>query len=268
MINKDNVGHIIDYNKQYLPKIKADLDFLKSSGDPLIASKPLEYMKTYLFEHAHVIEFPVKNKDYGGLIFYHNQHFYIQINTAQPKVYENFMWAHEFYHFYFDREKIRKKEENFIVIDSVFDEKERLPNLFASESLINSFVLERKYHSLKKAYKNDHLAEIVMNLIPVFELPYKAIAVKLAQDGLIEVDEARDIIDFDYQKRLPYDMDRTLFSASLKIKIDHYSQLIKQASSTMNEADHQSIVEKHDALYKRVLNWREELGGGSKDEGD
>ncbi|GGB45760.1 hypothetical protein GCM10011409_24180 [Lentibacillus populi] len=77
-----------------------------------------------MYENAYVLEFPIKNNDYGGLVFYHNKHFYIQINSVYTKIYGNFIWAHEFYHFYFDKEKVKKRGENFILIDSILDEKE------------------------------------------------------------------------------------------------------------------------------------------------
>jgi Zn-dependent peptidase ImmA (M78 family) len=261
LITKDNLEQIINFNRDYLPTIKSKIELLKSSGDPLIASKPLEYIKTYLFENAHVLGFPVKNLDYGGLVFYYNKNFYIQINTAQPKIYENFMWAHEFYHFYFDKDLIKKKEENFLLIDSIFDEKERLPNLFASEFLINDFVLERKYKSFKAEY--NHLIDIVINLIAVFELPYKAIVIKLAQNGLIDLDAAKEIIDYNYRDNLSPEVDRTLFSASNKIKIDNYNNLIRKASGNINDEDYQSIVNKYEKLYNTVLDWRKQLGGGN-----
>lgn len=264
LINKDNLEQIVTFNQDYLSKIKSNIELLKSSADPLIASKPLEYIKTYLNENAHVIEFPVKNLDYGGLVLYHNKNFYIQINSAQPKIYENFMWAHEFYHFYFDKEKIKKKEENFILIDSIFDEKERLPNLFASEFLINDFILERKFNSFKKEY---NLTDIVINLIPVFELPYKAIVIKLAQNQLVKIDEAKEIIDYAYKSHLSDEIDRTLFSASYKIKLGNYNNLLANASNNMNDDDYQSIVKKHDNVYNLLLNWREELGGVDNNDG-
>ncbi|MGY0691353.1 ImmA/IrrE family metallo-endopeptidase [Virgibacillus sp. FSP13] len=265
LINKDNLEQIISFNKGYLTKIKSNIELLKSSADPLIASKPLEYMKTYLYENAHVIEFPVKNLDYGGLVFYYNKNFYIQINSAQPKIYENFMWAHEFYHFYFDKERIMKKEENFILVDSIFDEKERLPNLFASEFLVNDFILERKFNAFKKE-DNLSLVDIAIRLIPVFELPYKAMVIKLAQNELIGNQEAKEIIDYDYKNNLPDEIDRTLFSASCKIKLDNYQNLLTNASYNMNDDDYQSIIKKHDNVYNLLLEWREDLSGGSKND--
>jgi len=266
LINKDNLEQVIAFNQNYLSRIKSNIDFLKSSADPLIASKPLEFIKTHLNENAHVIEFPIKNFDYGGLVFYHNKSFYIQINSAQPKIYENFMWAHEFYHFYFDKEKIKNKEENFILIDTIFDEKERLPNLFASEFLINDFILERKFNSFKKEY-NSNLEDIVINLIPVFELPYKAIVIKLAQNKLIQIDDAREIIDYDYKNNIPNHIDQTLFAASYKIKLDNYKNLLKKASENMNDDDYQSIINKYNNVYNLLLDWRKELGGGSNNDG-
>src|SRR5690625_4038102 len=263
MIDKDNIEKVINYNKHYLQDVKSKIEMLKSSGDPLIASKPLEFIKTFLNENACVLEFPIKNWDYGGLVFYYNKNFYIQMNTAQPKVYENFMWAHEFYHFYFDKEKVKKKEENFILVDSIFDEKERLPNLFAGELLINDYILERKFNAINKE-GNLSLENIVINLISVFEVPYKAIVIKLAQNQLITIDEAKNIIDYNYKKDLSYEIDQTLFSASYKIKIGNYKDFISKAENNLNDEDYQSIINKFNKLYKSVLDWRKELGGGMK----
>ncbi len=266
VINKENIEKVVNFNRDYLPEVKSKIEMLKSSGDPLIASKPLEFIKTYLYENARVLEFPIKNSDYGGLVFYYNQDFYIQINTAQPKIYENFMWAHEFYHFYFDKDKVKKKEENLVQIDSIFDEKERLPNLFAGELLINDHILNRKYTSLKKD-NSLSLADIAVHLIPVFEVPYKAIVIKLAQNQFITIDKAKDIIDYDYKNNLPDEIDRTLFAASNKIKIDDYKNLISKAENNLNEEDYQSIINKYKKLYQLVLDWRKELAGESENEG-
>lgn len=260
MIGKDNIEKVINYNRHYLYDIKSKIEMLKLSGDPLIASKPLEFIKTFLNENAYVLEFPIKNSDYGGLVFYYNKNFYIQINTAQLKIYENFMWAHEFYHFYFDKDKVKQKEENFVLVDSIFDEKERLPNLFAGELLINDYILERKFNSLTKE-GNSSLEDIVINLIPVFEVPYKAIVIKLAQNQLITIGEAEEIIDYNYKSNLPYEIDQTLFSASYKIKIDNYNNLISKAENNLSVEDYQSIIDKFNKLYESVVDWRKESEG-------
>lgn len=268
MINKENIEQIILYNQNYLSTVKEKIDALRSLGDPLITSKPLEFIKTHLYENAYVLEFPINNLDYGGLVFYHHQKFYIQINTAQPKIYENFMWAHEFYHFFFDKDKLKSKEENFILIDSVFEEKERLPNLFASEFLINDFALERKFNFFKKEYNTVNLVDIVINLIAVFELPYKAIVIKLAQNKLIEIEEAKEIIDYEYKKNLPDHIDRTLFAPSNKIRIDNIRKLASVASPNMNKEDYESIMDRYTKLYEIVLEWRKKSAGDNKYESD
>ena len=255
MINKDNIEQVILFNQQCIQMMNEKIHTLHALGDPLIFSKPLEFIKTYLYENSHVLEFPINNLEYGGLVFYHHQHFYIHINTAQPKVYENFMWAHEFYHYFFDQQLIKTKEENFVLVDSVLEEKERMPNLFASEFLINSFVLERKFCYLQKEYDH-HIINIVMHLMSVFELPFKAIVVKLAQDGFIHIEDAKQIIDYSYKQSFPDQFDRTLLAPSNKIRIDRFDKLASLAMSQMNEQDYQSIVNQYQTLYQQVLQWR------------
>jgi len=268
MIHKGNIEKVIQFNQKYITDIRSKINMLKSTGDPLIASKPLEYVKTYLNEHAYVLEYPIPNQEYGGLVFYYNKNFYIQINTGQPKIYENFMWAHEFYHFYFDKEMLRKKEGNqFVLIDSIFDEEERLPNLFAGELLMNDYILERKFNDLKKR-EDLRLEEKIIHLIPVFEVPYKAIVIKLAQEQFITIDEAKAIIDYNYRNRILDDVDQTIFAASNKIKIDHLNHLMTKAEGNLNPDDYQSIEDKFNQLYRSVLEWRNEMGGGENSEGN
>ncbi|MEJ9281744.1 ImmA/IrrE family metallo-endopeptidase [Ureibacillus thermosphaericus] len=253
MIIKDNLEMILEHNKTHLPKIKKAMDRIYSLGDPLAHVKPLDFIKTYLYEHANVLQFPIQNADYGGLVYYYNGDYYVHINTAQPRIYENFMWAHEFYHFFFDRDKIKNPDQNFIMIDHIYDEKERLPNLFASEFLINDFVLERSFQFLETAHTKQSLPEKMMRLISIFQIPYKALVVKLAQNELITINEAKNALDYDYRNRIPHDIDKSFFEPSYTINISGFDELYEKAKGLMYEEDLQSIKKSYDKLYEQVL---------------
>ncbi|MCE0555233.1 ImmA/IrrE family metallo-endopeptidase [Bacillus thuringiensis] len=55
--------------------------------------------------------------------------FYININTLQPKTYENFVWAHEYYHFEFEKDRIKNADDVTFVNNPVLNENERRANL-------------------------------------------------------------------------------------------------------------------------------------------
>jgi len=253
LITKDNLVIILEHNKTHLPKIKKALDSISSLGDPLTNVKPLDFIKTYLYEHTNVLQFPIQNPDYGGLVYYYNGDYYIHINTAQPRIYENFMWAHKFYHFFFDRDNIKNPEQNFIKIDQIYDEKERLPNLFASEFLINDFVLERSFRFLDTFYTKQSLPEKVMRLINIFQIPYKALVVKLAQNELISINDAKKALDYDYRNRIPHDMDKSFFEPSYTINFSGFEGLFDKAKGLMHEEDLQSIKKSYGKIYEQLL---------------
>ena len=261
MINKDNVAKVIDENRRLLPEIKENISNLRSLGGSLAHLKPLEFIKNFLIEKANVILYPSKEKDYGGLVRYKNGRFYVHINTMQPKVYENFIWAHEFYHFYFEKEKIKNSEYNTFIDNGVLNEQERRPNLFASEILINEYILKEKFESLQKDFPNELLQMKVLRLIPTLELPYKVIVIKLAQDGLIDSKDAVDIIDFDYKNNIPDDFDLSYLKPSFVIKIDHVENLISdiEKNELLNEEDFNSFKKTFEQNLKIVSSLRERM---------
>ncbi|HHX7185932.1 TPA: ImmA/IrrE family metallo-endopeptidase, partial [Bacillus paranthracis] len=244
MITTNNIEQIVDGNRRILPSITSSIDMIKSKS--LTAHiKPLEYIKNYLNENTNVILYPSKAKGYGGLVYYKNGRFYIHINTLQPKVYENFMWAHEFYHYYFEKEKIKNNELKTFVDNSFLDESERKPNLFASEILINSNVLREQFNFIQQEYSHESLENQILRLIPVLEVPYKAIVIKLVQDKLITIVEAKAVVDFKYKVNLPNDFDISYLQPSNVIKIDKLDSLIYKAKGVMNEEYLNSFIEKY-----------------------
>ncbi|MGG0511269.1 ImmA/IrrE family metallo-endopeptidase [Priestia megaterium] len=262
MITKENVRHIIKENRDLLIDIKEKISLIQTTGNPLAHIKPLEYMKDYLNKNANVILYPSRAKGYGGLVCYRNNRFYIHINTAQPKVYENFMWAHEFYHYYFEREKIKDHSDRTFIDNSFLDEKERRPNLFASEILINHMVLEEKFKGIKQEYPNEYLGKQILHLIPSLEVPYKAIVIKLAQDELITEDQAEEVIDFNYKENLPFDFDQSYLKPSGVIKIDKLDQLIENAREFMNEDNINSFLESYKKNLELVTSFRRDVSEG------
>ncbi|OCS90798.1 ImmA/IrrE family metallo-endopeptidase [Caryophanon latum] len=242
MINRKNVRDVISKNEELLPQVHNYVEKIQNLG-VAFRYTPIDAIKNYLAKHTNLIMFPSDELEYGGLVTYRDGRFYIHINTRQPKTYENFIWAHEFYHFYFEAELIKSSKINTFVDGRVPNESERLANLFASELLINSILLKSLYKDLLQHYQYDRLENHVIRLIEVFKLPYKCIVIKLAQDGLITVDDAVAIIDYKYQENLPTYFDQSILQPSNSIQFDSVGVLLEDATVKKNirASDYESI---------------------------
>ena len=256
MINSSNVVEVITKNKQYLDTVLTYVEQVKEIN-LAFRYEPILAIKNYLSQHANLLMFPSENLDYGGMVTYKNGRYFVHINTMQPKLYENFVLAHEFFHFYFEAEKIRNSEVQTFADGSTPNEEERVANLFAAELLINSIVLNTLFLQMRNAYVGDKLENQVIRLIQAFKLPYKSLVIKLAQDGLITLDEAVAIIDYDYRNALPNDFDNSLLAPSLSIQFDSVAELINDpiVIGNLRATDHKSSTE----LYQKHLSSLERL---------
>ncbi|PJO44932.1 ImmA/IrrE family metallo-endopeptidase [Lysinibacillus xylanilyticus] len=255
MINKENVIEIINTNKDYLQQVQVYVDRTQEIGIAFRYS-PIEAIKNYLARHANLIMFPSDDLEYGGLVTYKNGRFFIHINTNQPKTYENFIWAHEFYHYHFEADEIKASNKRTFADGSSPNENERIANLFASELLINSVVLKAVFAEVRETYAGDKLENQVIRLIQTFKLPYKCLVIKLAQDGLITLNEAVKIIDYDYRNHLPSDFDQSLLTPSKSVQFGSVSELLVDpvVKENLRASDYQSI----NTMYYSHMN---HLGG-------
>lgn len=254
MINQRNVLEVIKQNKRLLPEISSKIENTKNKGLSF-RLKTHEAIKSELMKKAHVLLFPSEEQNYGGLVTYRNGKFYIHINTSQPRVYENFMWAHEYYHYTYEKEEIRNSEHQTFFDDSISREEERKANLFAAELLIDSQVLKETYASICELYSADNDCVNIMRLIPIFEVPYKALVVKMGQDGLIDENAVLLAIDFDYRSYLPTDIDRSLFKPTLAIKLNNLNRMLEdeKLNPKLREEDFESYENLYKAHYDELM---------------
>lgn len=247
MINKTNVRDVIITNRKLVDEIASKVELIFSKGLHFRV-KPLQSIQNYLFANTQVILAPSKSLSYGGMILYRNNTYYLHINTLQPKTYENFVWAHELYHYEFEKERIQNADEPTFINNPVLDLSERKANLFAAELLINSNSLKVFFESIKQQNPNDALETNIIRLIPYFELPYKSLVIKLAQDDLITIEEAENMIDFDYRNNLPRDFDLSILKPAKSIRIDNLNALISKVekSGVMHESEIASIKKTRD----------------------
>ncbi|GEK33106.1 ImmA/IrrE family metallo-endopeptidase [Kurthia sibirica] len=255
MINRTNLRDIIERNKSLILSVSKKVEEVESLGLSFKLT-PIEAIKRYLENKANLIMFPSDDLEYGGLVTYKHGRFYIHINTNQPKTYENFIWAHEFYHFYFESKEIMNSEVKTFADGSFPSEEERCANLFSAELLINKHVLQETFNDISNTFKEDTLSNRVVRLIESFKLPYKCIVIKLVQDGLISLDEAEEIIDYDYRNNLPGDFDHSLLTSSRSVSFDSVARLLND--DVVKENLSSSDLEKIESNYTTRM---KQLGG-------
>lgn len=251
MISQNNLIEVLKANESLINEIKDKVEKIKLASDFTSDYRPVEYIKNYLNEHANVIIFPSKDKNYGGLVTYRNGRFYIHINSGQPKIYENFIWAHEFYHYYFEKDDIKNSKTHTFVDDNLLNSEERKANLFAAEFLVNARFLEISFGQINMKFSADNLEERVLRLIPRLEIPYKAIVIKLVQEKLISVKEALKIIDFSYKENIPKDFDQSFLMPSNVISINDLERLMR--SNKVLENVRESDLETYEKQYQKHL---------------
>lgn len=249
MINKHNIADVLSQNKKLLPSVQSKVAETQQQSLSF-RYKPIESIKYYLMEYAQVLQFPSKNTNYGGLVSYRNGRFFIHINTGQPKTYENLMWVHEYYHFKYESAEVKNADIQTFFEDAILNERERTANLFAAELLIDRTLLQEHFYEINKIFPEEPLQIQAVRLIPVFHIPYKAIVVKLAQDGLIAQEDAESIIDFPYRDYLPNDFDQTILKPSMAIKINDlehllHDEIIKKNMSADDLTSYQTVFKKH-----------------------
>ncbi|TCI24328.1 ImmA/IrrE family metallo-endopeptidase [Exiguobacterium sp. SH5S13] len=253
MITKENLLQVVESNRRLLPSVLSKVEETREIS-LLFRYKPVEVIKHYLMQTANVILFPSSFPNYGGMVTYRNHRFYIHINTAQPRVYENFVWVHEYYHFKYEQSKIKNAAIQTFFEDSVLNEHERQANLFAAELLVDGRLLSDLFQQVTRTLRDRPLVDRVLHLMPVFEVPYKVIVIKLLQDGLLSEDDALNLIDHEYREQLPDDFDHSILQPTLVIKLDDLNEMLRDPSviSGLRESDLASIRNRASTLQDRI----------------
>lgn len=152
----------------------------------------VEGVREYIKNNHFLIEAPINDSSFGGFIRSTNtEKFICYINTAQPRIYQNFSLLHELYHLI----SFQKIPELVHIVNAGLDRNinERKADYFASLLLIDE-------HSLLSFYKgeenkdNDELTKI-FKAIFLFKAPYKAILIRLYELNLISTDSLKKLFD-------------------------------------------------------------------------
>lgn len=174
-ISKENLSETIKLNKQVEDEIFRLIQYVEMIYKEIRIQSPEKQALQILRQH-YFLQIPIPDQDFGGAIkvLPNGKKLFI-INTAQPRVYQYFMYWHEIYHLL-----EQSTESHIITLD--FDLSERKADYFAAQMLLGKDVY-RYFMNLQEP--NDFL-ERIMICIDMFKAPYKAVLIQLYEDAVAE----------------------------------------------------------------------------------
>lgn len=175
-ITGDNLDETIECNGIIREQVLKHISFIEKR---IIKwqSLPIEEQALEILREHDLIEVPIPDENWGGAIrkFPNGKRIPI-INTAQPRLYQYFIYWHEIYHLTEDEEMEIHNQNNYeISID--FDLNERKADFFASQMIFKNSDLYSYYNSLKK----DDFMFRISHCMKSYKAPYKAVLIQLYQ---------------------------------------------------------------------------------------
>lgn len=139
-------------------------------------SLPIEEQAYTILKGHDLIEIPIPDENWGGAIRkFSNGKMVPIINTAQPRLYQYFIYWHEIYHLTEDDEMMEHGVDYEITTE--FDLNERRADYFASQMIFGRHDLYDYYHS----QKHDDFLVRIAHCMKSFKAPYKAVLIQLYQ---------------------------------------------------------------------------------------
>lgn len=173
-ITSENLSQTIKINKEIKREIEDIINVVETRYKKIrilsSEKQALQILKDHYF-----IQVPIPDEDWGGAIreLPNNAKIFI-INTAQPRIYQYFIYWHEIYHLIAG---VEEEKSHFIFTE--FDLNERKADYFASQMLLGSDVYEY-YYQLSDSLT---FIEKIMYCIDMFKAPYKAILIQLYESA-------------------------------------------------------------------------------------
>lgn len=173
-ITKDMLDQTIARNKEIKNEVELIVNLVYTRYKTVNILSAEKQALQILKDH-HLIQLPISDENWGGAIRkLPNSKKIFVINTAQPRVYQYFIYWHEIYHLIVDFEGASSH-----LISVEFDIRERAADYFASQMLLGSDVYDYFY----KLDKTLDFLKKTMHCMDMFKAPYKAILIQLYESA-------------------------------------------------------------------------------------
>ncbi|WNS41101.1 ImmA/IrrE family metallo-endopeptidase [Paenibacillus sp. MMS20-IR301] len=174
-ITSENLDETVELNLKIERQVEEHIAYIEKR---LIKwrSLPLEERAYEILKEYNLIEIPIPDENWGGAIRKFANGIAVPIiNTAQPRLYQYFIYWHEIYHLT-EHEEMDSHPEDY-EISTEFDLNERKADYFASQMIFGRHDLYEYYLSHKH---NDFLVNVA-HCMKSFKAPYKAVLIQLYQ---------------------------------------------------------------------------------------
>ncbi|MBU8757312.1 hypothetical protein KM927_27980 [Priestia megaterium] len=203
-ITSDILEQTIVRNKEIKREIEGIINCIDIRYKTVRILSPEKQALQILKEH-HLIQLPILDDDWGGAIRkLPNGKKVFVINTAQPRVYQYFIYWHEIYHLIADFE-----ESSLHLISTEFDLRERKADYFASQMLLGSDVYEYYF----KLDKTLGFIQKIMHCMDMFKAPYKAVLIQLYESA--KEKENKDLMQ-DIKNNFDIKLDQVMLESLFK----------------------------------------------------
>ncbi|WP_171038199.1 ImmA/IrrE family metallo-endopeptidase [Aquibacillus sediminis] len=148
--------------------------------------------RKFIEQHHYLIEAPVNDATFGGFIrtTHSNKHI-CYINTAQPRMYQNFVLFHELFHLI----SLQQEMGRFHLVTAELDNEsnERKADYFASLMLMDEHELKAFFTGPEN--KGETVFDKTLLCMFAFKAPYKAVLIRLFELNLISRDYLQAFFD-------------------------------------------------------------------------
>lgn len=188
----NDLPKVIEENKMIASEIHMKVDDYLQNYHPSGWNK-IDGAKRFIEQNQHhLIEAPINDLTLGGFIRTTNTDKLIcYINSAQPRMYQNFVIFHELYHLLYSLNKL----DELHLVEAGMDKRsdERKADYFASLLLLNEHELRSFFTSLEDP--KDTLYTKIYLCMSAFKAPYKAVLIRLHELNLISGAHLKDTFD-------------------------------------------------------------------------
>lgn len=187
----DDLPKVLEENKKINSEIHKTMNHYLQTYHPKGWNR-IDGAKKFIEQNHYLLEAPIHDLTFGGFIRTTNTDKMIcYINSAQPRMYQNFVVFHELYHLITRIAKIEKL--HFIKAEIDNSSKERKADYFASLLLLDEYELDSFFSGTE--LEKEMLFDKVLICMNVFKAPYKAILIRLFELNLIEPEELKALFD-------------------------------------------------------------------------
>lgn len=167
-------------------------------------------------EELGVFRFPTEDDDFCAFTCVKKGNIYVYVNSYLPLANQIFAAAHELYHIwcFIDKQDESVLRKGSLLNSASMDEEvksreDQEANAFAGLLLVPSLALleQMKIYGIAQ---NKQSIEDVIRLMAIFAVPYKAMLLRLHEDGYMDVDTVHEFLEVEpevLQKAIAYEPD-------------------------------------------------------------